>query len=691
MPNIIEAPIEDVSKVIAVIGAPAPAPLELQSGLGGAIGSDFRANQNQLVFVEYGSGKLSALNLFSSSTVVSSGSATLKGTFTFDLDTGIEGGTGTDPDIWWDQETAVKRQVLPQNSASILNLGVVNFTSITANNLEFLPFAKTPIPGNNDSSNKLVAGDVFAVRTTQGNFAKVKVITYGYDLQIQWVTYKLISGYSVLGVGYTNPEDVKVSKDNSHAYITERSGDLVRVNLASANRSTATVIASGMTAPQQIALDEAHNAVYVVEYAATGNLWRIDLASNTKTAILSNLNFAVGLALSPDLQYAYISEQTTGADKGRVSRFRLSEGARQLVVNGLTAPFDLTWADDGYSSLFVTERDPANRVTRIALSTNTSQVVGSVAFRPSSVVLANQGLLLVCCDQVIEAINLSPFQAAGPLLMGIGFIPFDKVTAAGLADTTLDPSYFYQVNNTPFGGTLPIMINFQRAANDGASYYRISVNGAVRMDTWTDEKWNGTQYVPQTTAPVIVAGQPGYYPVHPISELFLWMNPTLGSLMDSTNLSTGLHTINIEFVSGTGTVVESSTPMTIYVDNNRCVAALQTPILNGASADPNCGLLHYTGATAKPVNMAFTATQPEGFATYTFELIKGVNVLTPPTISGPVGSASSPISSAASALLGTCTIAAFSEYLYVAATTNNGWGRQSQYDASAAVAFVLAP
>ncbi|MBV8811060.1 MAG: hypothetical protein JO033_20520 [Acidobacteriaceae bacterium] len=691
MPNIVEMPIEEISKVAAIVSSSAPSPVELQTGLAGAIGSDFRKSQNQLVFVEYSSGKLSALNLYSPSTIISSGSATLKGTFTFDLDTGVEGGTGGDTDIWWDQETAVKRQMVPQNNASILNLGVVDFASVTANNLEFLPFAKTPIPGNNDPSNKLVAGDVFAVRTTQGNFAKVKVTTYGYDLQIQWVTYKLASGYSVLGTGYTNPEDVKISRDNSHAYITERSGDLVRVSLANANRSAATVIASGMTAPQQIALDEAHNAAYVVEYAVTGNLWRIDLVSNTKTAILSNLNFAVGLALSPDLQYAYISEQTTGPDKGRVSRFRLSDGARQLVVNGLTAPFDLTWADDGYTSLFVTERDPANRVTRISLSTKTSQVVSGVAFRPSSVTLANQGLMLVCCDQMIEAINLSPFQAAGPLLMGIGFIPFDKVTAAGLADTTVDPSYFYQVKNTPFGGTLPILINYQRAANDAASYYRIKVDGVVRMDTWTDEKWNGTQYVSQTTAPVIVAGQPGYYPVHPISELFLWMNPTLGSLLNSTNLSTGLHTISIDFVNGTGTIVESSTPLTIYVDNNPCVAALQSPTLNGASADPNCGLLHYTGATAKPVTMAFTASQPEGFATYTFELIKGVNVLTPPTVSGPVVSASSPMSSAAATLLGTCTIAAFSEYLYVAATANNGWGRQSQYDASAAVAFVLAP
>src|SRR4051794_4936840 len=70
---------------------PTSTPVQLLSGLGGAIGSDFRSPQNQLVFVEYNTGKLSALNLFSSSTVISSGTITLKGTFTFDLDTGVEG------------------------------------------------------------------------------------------------------------------------------------------------------------------------------------------------------------------------------------------------------------------------------------------------------------------------------------------------------------------------------------------------------------------------------------------------------------------------------------------------------------------------------------------------------------------------------------------------------------------------
>lgn len=667
---------------------PTPTPVQLLSGVASAIGSDFRTAQNQLVFVEYGSGKLSALNLFSPATVVSSGTATLKGTFFFDLDTGVQLNVPANSDIWWEQETAVAREMAPQNGAGILNLGVTNFADVNANNLEFLPYTSTPIVGNNDPTNKLVSGDVFAVRTHGGNYAKVLVQSYGYNLEIQWVTYKLSSAYSVLGTGYTNPEDVKVSADNSHAYLTERSGDFVKVSLSSANRSAATLVVSGLTAPQQMALDEAHNVAYVVEYAGTGRLWKINLTSGAKVAMLSNLNNAVGLALSPDLQYAYISEQTTGPDKGRVSRFRLSDGTRQSVVTGLTAPFFLKWADASATSLYVTERDPANRVTRIDVTTNTSNVVSAVAFRPSSVSLVGTSRLLVCCDQVIQSIDLVPFQPTGPLFLEIGFIPYTDITSAGLANTSADPGAHFPVTNVPFGGTLPLMINHERAANDGASYYRIKIDGNVRMDVWTDDKWNGTTFVTETMTPQVIAGQPGYYPVRPVSDLLLWLHPALGTLTDSTNLSNALHAIEVEFINGAGTLIETSNAVTILVNNQQCVGAVATPTLNGASADPNCGLLHYTGVTSLPVEMALTATHPANFATYSFQVIKGVNGII--SAGGPVPAAS-PVTSPAATLLGTCTIAAFAEYLYVAASATNGWSRQSQYDASAAVAFVLAP
>ena len=128
--------------------------------------------------------------------------------------------------------------------------------------------------------------------------------------------------YAVLGTGYITPEDVKISADGKTAYVTERTGDLVKVSLSSPGRAAAAVLATGMTAPQQLFLDEANNAAYTVEYAASGKLWRIDLTSLAKTEVLSGLQNAVGVVLSADRQFAFISEQLAGGT-GRVSRFQL--------------------------------------------------------------------------------------------------------------------------------------------------------------------------------------------------------------------------------------------------------------------------------------------------------------------------------------------------------------------------------
>jgi hypothetical protein len=666
---------------------------QMVGSLGGAIGSDLRRTHNQLIFVEF-DGKLSSLNLFKPAVVVSSGMAVLKGTWTFNFDTGVQGGPS--PDVWWDQQTTVLRQMVAQGNARIANIGVTNFNSVTADVLQTLPYSTAPINGNNNSSNRLVPGDVFAVFTNQGNFAKVEVLQYGYNLSIQWTTYHLLPAYNVLGTGYQEPEDVKLSADDVHAYVTERPGSLLRVALGNANRAAATVVSSGMTAPQQIFLDEAHHAAYVVEFAPSGRLLRIDLANGQQTVMLSKLDHAVGLLLSEDLQFAYISEQTPGADKGRVSCFRLSTGARSPLITGLTSPFFLAWEDPATeTSILVPERDPANRVIRINVSTLASNVVASgVPFRPSSVDATRPGEILICCDQVIDEVEFQPviFQPTGPLLMGIGNIPFDKVTVAGLADTTVDPTYFYQVKNSPFGGTLPLIVNHMRAFEDGAAFYRVWVDAAFRTDSWTDEKWNGIHYVPQTTAPVTVAGQPGFYPVHPLSELFLWFHPTLGGLVDSTNLSNGLHTVMLEFVNAGAGPVGFSTPLTILIDNNRCVATIATPTLNGVSADPTCGMLKYAAKNNDLVKMAFTASRPNNFATYSFGLIKGINALTlPQPTSGPVSAVVSPLSDTVAHLTGNCNTAGFAAAVYVAAIADNGWGRQSQYDASAEVAFVLAP
>lgn len=671
--------------------------IQLATGLGGAIGSDVRKVQNQLLFVEF-AGKLSRLNLYRTATVVMSTTATLNGTWILDLETGAQ--TGVDPqgDIWWEQQTSVLRRMTPRNAAQVVNLGIVDFNAITPDTLASLTYSSTPIIGNNDATNKLVNGDVFAVRTNKGNYAKVQVMAYGYNIQLRWVTYKLDPTYAVLGTGYQQPEDVKASVNPAHAYLTERTGALHKVPLAGANRAAANVVVDGMTAPHQIFLNESNNAAYVVEFANPGKLWKIDLVARTKTALVSNLENAVGLVLSSDLQYAYVSEQTAGPDQGRITRILLSNGSRQVLKTGLTNPFMLSWLDPSQTTLVIPERDPANRISLLNVVTLASSVaLSAVPSRPSSVGVFSPGLVLVCSDQEITQVDLgmAGLQPSGPLLMGIGFVPFDKVTGAGLANTSGDPSYFFQVANAPFGGTLPLMVNYMRAFNDGAAYYRIKVDGALRLDVWTDYRWNGFEYVIQTVAPQVVGAQPGYYPVRPVSQLFLWMNPSLGGMIDSRSLTNGTHTILLEFTNGAGTVLATSTPLSIRVDNKACSATISFPTLNGgAVTTDSCGLIRYGVKDASLVEIAFTAGHPSGFATYGLSLIKGLTSVTmtpPPAITGPVGGAHPPISETVMDLMGACDIAGFAAWVYVWAMATNGWGRQSQYDASAAVAFVMAP
>jgi hypothetical protein len=458
-----------------------------------------------------------------------------------------------------------------------------------------------------------------------------------------------------------------------------------------------------MTAPQQLFLDEANNAAYTVEYAASGKLWRIDLTSLAKTEILSGLQNAVGVVLSADRQFAFISEQLA-AGTGRVSRFQLSNGARQDVVTDLVAPFFLSWLDTSQTTLLMPERDPANRLRSINVLAGTSVIVAqNLPARPSSVAVVSPGTVLVCCNDVIDEIFLAPpgNQPGGDLLEGIGWVPalwVDQTT--GLADTiSHDPSYTYQVENAPFGGSLPVMVNFAEASALAAKYYRVTVDGT---DVRTDVFYGAVNGVPATNSPVSIGSNPGYYPVFTAAQAEQWLPSLPGCYLDSTNLASGqLHTITVDFYDATGvTILASATPLKIYVDNNPCTAVLTAATFNGNPATP-CGYLSYTTATENEnVEIPFLAAQPEGKATFSVSLYRGVTPVTGAlsgTISGAVTSAWADFGATAQGLLNfqpntpPCTTAAFAAYLYVAATAQTGWWRCGELDASAAEAFMLVP
>ena len=303
-----------------------------------------------------------------------------------------------------------------------------------------------------------------------------------------------------------------------------------------------------MTAPHQIALDEAHGQAYMPEFTGTavGKIWRVDLSSGIKTAMYTGLDGCTGLLMSSDLNFAYVAEQASGG--GRVAaRLTWRPGTREILAAGLTAPFFMQWSDAAHSSILLPERDPANTIKRLDLTTSpvgVTVLLPAVAFRPSSLVMVAPGMMVVCSNTEINEYNLTSgaFLPTGPLFMGIGLVPVDHIINAGIdatdgyADTTDNPGYLIQVKDLPFGGSLAIMINHNAALLVGAVYYKLFVNQVTPAPTlpmeprqsFSDYLWNA---VTSTFDPTITSPDAGgFYLVRlPVQ---IWYNPLLGYVLD---------------------------------------------------------------------------------------------------------------------------------------------------------------
>jgi hypothetical protein len=666
---------------------------KIVGNLGAAIGCRILKKKNQLVFVEYSKGQISLLDLIRNAGVVSKGTVVIKGTWGLDLDTGQP---QKGMDIWWEQVDKVKRKMVPMDGAAIVNLGKVNFAAITPATLQVLSYGKVPICGDDGPGNQLKDGDVFAVRTNSGNLAKVRVVKYGYDMTVEWATYKLVDPYHLIGNGYTTPEDIAVFSDEQTAYVTERTGNLLHVNLSNANHGSATLVASGMKNPQQIYLDEFHQQAYTVEYANPGRLIRINLKTNVQTVLLNGLVNAIGLLISPDLAYAYVSEQTPGG--GRISRYSLSDGTRLEIASALTNPFFLTWADAAKTAMFVTERDPANKVTIVETSVHTNSVrqLVTTGFRPSSVAQLADSQILVCCDQEIDSANLlEGYTPPSGIFFGIGHVAHDMInnkgSYKGFADTTTQPTYSYQfAKNSPFGGVLPLIIQRVLAVQSGVEYYRVKVDDVPRFDTWTDLQLNMATGKYDIAVEFKPDDKEGYYKIHPLYEFFA--NNDQALRLNSTSLANGMRIFTIEFADKNKKLIGSPVVKSVFIDNSPCKASINMPVINGVAASTTCGMLKYTDPK-DILTINYLVSRPSGNAIYDWILGRaGEGALGVPgcTINDdPVTPNIVTFTKDIAALLGPCPAAAFYAYVYVYAQSINGEYRQSQYDASSIISFAL--
>jgi len=157
----------------------------------------------------------------------------------------------------------------------------------------------------------------------------------------------------------------------------------------------------------------------------------------------------------------------------------------------------------------------------------------------------------------------------------------------------------------------------------------------------------------------------------------------------------GSGTINTVDASTLGLVSGNSMVITLHVDNNRCFAAIDPPMIGAASADPCCGVLKYQPDDS--VSMGWHAKHPHDFATFSFSVVRGVQTVISDW--GPVAASSSPTVQTVDFMMNHnlpagcpvdgCQVAGFSENLYVDSMATDGWTAELGYDASAVRAFVL--
>ncbi|HEV7858451.1 MAG TPA: hypothetical protein VGO91_07460 [Pyrinomonadaceae bacterium] len=133
----------------------------------------------------------------------SSREAFIKGTTVFDLESGttvisLYGNPASDPraDVWWKQDDQTTRSLVPLNNTRLATIGARSpddFEKLSLTELQGLNYSMTPLSGNDDKSNQLLKGSVFAVEMEGDDFtdyAKVQVLEYGPDLKIRWTIYR---------------------------------------------------------------------------------------------------------------------------------------------------------------------------------------------------------------------------------------------------------------------------------------------------------------------------------------------------------------------------------------------------------------------------------------------------------------------------------------------------------------------
>ncbi len=336
----------------------------------------------------------------------------------------------------------------------------------------------------------------------------------------------------------------------------------------------------------------------------------------------------------------------------------------------------------------------------------------------------------------------------------VGNTPINLIKSTGLIDYK-DGISHYNMVDAPFGKTLGFRLGYSNLIpRPEAKYYRwlYRQDGTsawhefmVPVNVHYVREMGGVVSFPvYNLGPKNVSGknlfefrphtpptEPGATTYWPTTE---WLGDIYSGYLKTPELDDGKYTIKLEIYNSSGVqtmpgpsgqfivpngkmpdgtiITRLAMPSEIdaggfifplSVDNNTCSAYISAPAIGSTTASDECGFLLYNSKTSN-VNIAFTASHPNGYAMFRFRTVRGIYDAFPPAIGEVFAATVTPFSgSGAGYFWNDFTVedllspvcpdkAAFSENLYVYAKATTGWGhRITDYDASFVRAFALAP
>lgn len=620
---------------------------------------------------------------------------------------GLSGGLDLDgddvPDILWDGV-----EIYPGLMSGLARLPRYD---TDAESLAELVYGDSGFPETGGST----TGNSYAVSTSSGNFAKLRVFKDSADgrTKLEWATYRSDKHIVPVGFGYQDPRDMVLAVENgvTVAYVSALRkvsgrdvGTVYRVprDETAGSRlfkpvSTSYIVADWSKEPtrnnpRQLALHKDY--LYIINSDA---LLRVRVNTTVKSVpevVYTGLTGATGLLLSADGTRAYITDMAVGGASGKAGRLLSininsdGKGALHKVLRTELGPTGLLeWADAEHTAIYLSQLDTSEVIRLRDLEAPTlaaDPVLTATPKRSHSVMVMTTRGLFIVSDEEIGTLDMALPVDPGILVMGIGHVPFQFIEQdeaspnAGRANTS-GTSYFFQVNNVPFGGTLHLMINHRDAYLAEARYYRvrfIQEDGSIVSvpGGFTDFLWNRSlaRWDQAPTTQLTVSGFTGLYPLRVPNDL--WYNAYLGAVLNSRHLKNGLVKLEVTFFDGAGKPMSGlSFQRLVLIDNNNASVSLKLPVIGGREQALTCGALQYKAKTDEFL-LDYKVAHPNNNAVYSLNIYRGGTWLPPPVSeSGKVEDANPPKVTTVQDILGTCNIANVSIAISVGVRVTDGY------------------